>query len=205
MFLSIEVVISCLMWYAAWHCNIAIHEMGHYLAAVKTNNLRPELADRAAAKDEPGGAWPLDSGISKCLSRFPTGPSRGSTKRGETTIPPSRRRIWRFPRRDQAASKVLSQLCFLPGIVLILLGIENRCSGLRSTLGRAAVHDRRGGPVRFPACGCRKVQGLPGEAAEAAAKAAEVKAAEPVQARRMRAPASPPNCGASSGCTGFRN
>src|SRR5208282_6537266 len=50
MFLSVEVVISCLMWYAAWHCNIAIHEIGHYLAAVKTNNLRPELAARAQQK-----------------------------------------------------------------------------------------------------------------------------------------------------------
>ena len=47
MFLSVEVVISCLMWYAAWHVNIAIHEIGHYLAAVKTNNLRPELAGPA--------------------------------------------------------------------------------------------------------------------------------------------------------------
>ena len=33
MFLSIEVVISSVMWYAAWHSNIAIHEMGHYLTA----------------------------------------------------------------------------------------------------------------------------------------------------------------------------
>src|SRR5512135_2366984 len=50
MFLSVEVLISCLMWYAAWHVNIAIHEMGHYLAAVKTNNLRPELAGPAQEK-----------------------------------------------------------------------------------------------------------------------------------------------------------
>src|SRR5512146_3464813 len=42
MFLSVEVVISAVMWYLAWHSNIALHEMGHYLTAVKTNNLRPE-------------------------------------------------------------------------------------------------------------------------------------------------------------------
>ena len=50
MFLSIEVVISAAIWYAAWHTNIAIHEMGHYLTAVKTNNLRPELAGPAEEK-----------------------------------------------------------------------------------------------------------------------------------------------------------
>src|ERR1700757_3898255 len=38
MFLSVEVVISSVMWYVAWHSNIAIHEIGHYLTAVKTNN-----------------------------------------------------------------------------------------------------------------------------------------------------------------------
>ena len=31
MFLSVEVIISSVIWYAAWHTNIAIHEMGHYL------------------------------------------------------------------------------------------------------------------------------------------------------------------------------
>ena len=47
MFLSLEVVISSVIWYLSWHCNIAIHEIGHYIAAVKTNNLRPELASHA--------------------------------------------------------------------------------------------------------------------------------------------------------------
>src|SRR5512135_2555420 len=47
MFLSVEVVISCIFWYLAWHVNIAVHEMGHYLTAVRTSNLRPELAGPA--------------------------------------------------------------------------------------------------------------------------------------------------------------
>jgi len=50
MFWSVELVLSSIMWYAAWHVNIAIHEMGHYLPAVRTNNLRPELAGPAQAK-----------------------------------------------------------------------------------------------------------------------------------------------------------
>ena len=66
MFLSAEVVISGLMWYAGWHCNIAIHEIGHYLAAVKTNNLRPELADRAQ-QEGTKEHLAVGSGISRCL------------------------------------------------------------------------------------------------------------------------------------------
>src|ERR1035437_4665263 len=55
MFFSAEVLISSLMWYAAWHVNIAIHEIGHYLAAVKTNNLRPELDAPAQEQLRQGG------------------------------------------------------------------------------------------------------------------------------------------------------
>ena len=45
MFFSVELPLSCAMWYAAWHANIAIHEMGHYLAAVRTHNLRSEFLE----------------------------------------------------------------------------------------------------------------------------------------------------------------
>src|SRR5208283_1500328 len=54
MFLSMEVVVSCFIWFVAWHCNIAIHEIGHYIAAVKTNNLRPELAGPAEQRMNQG-------------------------------------------------------------------------------------------------------------------------------------------------------
>src|SRR5512135_2353629 len=56
MFLSVEVLISAAMWYVAWHSNIAIHEIGHYLAAVRTNNLRPEFAGPAQKKLNQGGS-----------------------------------------------------------------------------------------------------------------------------------------------------
>ena len=66
MFLSVEVVISSAIWYVAWHSNIAIHEMGHYLTAVKTNNLRPELAGPAEQKTEARRCLAAGSGISRC-------------------------------------------------------------------------------------------------------------------------------------------
>ena len=81
MFLSVEVVISSVIWYAAWHTNIAIHEMGHYLTAVKTNNLRPELAASAEKKLAQGGfrkwRWYLEMFV-----KIPYGAFRGVHKRG---------------------------------------------------------------------------------------------------------------------------
>lgn len=50
MFLSSEMLVSCVIWYAAWHLNIAIHEIGHYAEAVRTNNLRPDLIAAAQAR-----------------------------------------------------------------------------------------------------------------------------------------------------------
>lgn len=42
-----EVWISAAILYISYHINIAIHELGHYLSAVKTNNLRPMYLDKA--------------------------------------------------------------------------------------------------------------------------------------------------------------
>jgi len=50
MFWFPEIAISAAIWYLAWHINVAIHEMGHYLAAARTNNLRKELLEEANAK-----------------------------------------------------------------------------------------------------------------------------------------------------------
>ncbi|MDY7009657.1 MAG: hypothetical protein SVV80_02760 [Planctomycetota bacterium] len=46
-FLSPEVIVSAIILYLSYHINIAIHELGHYLAAVRTNNLRPEYLEEA--------------------------------------------------------------------------------------------------------------------------------------------------------------
>ena len=81
MFLSVEVVVPSVIWYAAWHTNIAIHEMGHYLTAVKTNNLRPELALSAEKKLVQGPfrkwLWYLEMFV-----KIPYGAFRGVHKRG---------------------------------------------------------------------------------------------------------------------------
>ena len=48
-FLSPEVFVSAAILYLSWHINIAVHELGHYVAAVKTNNLRDHYMEQAKA------------------------------------------------------------------------------------------------------------------------------------------------------------
>ncbi len=55
--LGYEVFLSGVIWYLGWHVNIAIHELGHYIAAVKTNNLRPEHLEQAHARLSGSGRW----------------------------------------------------------------------------------------------------------------------------------------------------
>ncbi|MGC2196757.1 MAG: hypothetical protein WA628_18935, partial [Terriglobales bacterium] len=122
MFLSVEVVISSLMWYVAWHSNIAIHEMGHYLTAVKTNNLRPELAGPAEEKLKQGlldrWLWYLEM-----FAKIPYGAFPGVHKEAGSFHPGVKTQNLAVSAAGPRASKVLSQIAFLPGIVLILLGL----------------------------------------------------------------------------------
>jgi len=180
MFLSVEVVISCLMWYAAWHCNIAIHEIGHYLAAVKTNNLRPELASHAEQKMKEGvlGRWLW---YLEMFVKIPYGTFEGVNKEGGNYHPAVKTQNLAVSAAGPRASKVLSQLCFLPGIVLILLGMKLSAPAavyagrLLFTIGVVALFD-------FLIADAGKYKAFQERQKEAAARTAEVRAAEPVQA-----------------------
>ena len=122
MFLSVEVVISCLMWYAAWHCNIAIHEIGHYLAAVKTNNLGPSCSP-CPTKDESGRARPLAL-VSRNVRRDSLRSLRGGEQRGGTSILLLKRRIWRFPPQAPRRARCLASSAFCRESFSILLGLK---------------------------------------------------------------------------------
>ena len=50
MFRSPETVISCFFWYLTYHVGVAVHEMGHYLKAVRINALNDVLLPEAQAK-----------------------------------------------------------------------------------------------------------------------------------------------------------
>jgi len=49
-FFSHETLISALFWFFCFHAGIAIHEMGHYLQAVKVNALTDTLLPLAKKK-----------------------------------------------------------------------------------------------------------------------------------------------------------
>jgi enolase len=179
MFLSVEVVISSLMWYAAWHVNIALHEMGHYLAAVKTNNLRPELAGPAEEKLKQAAVgrwlWYLEMFV-----KIPYGAFRGVHKEAGSFHPSVKTQNLAVSAAGPRASKVLSQITFLPGIILILLGLYTAVPAAvyvgraLFTIGAVALLDfLLSDPGKYKAFRARQE--------EAAAKAAEVRAAEPVR------------------------
>ena len=184
MFLSAEVLISCVMWYAAWHVNIAVHEMGHYLAAVRTNNLRPELAGPAQERLKATGVsrwlWYLEM-----FAKIPWGGFQGVNKEAGSYHPSVKTQNLAVAAAGPKASLRLAQLAFLPGIVFVLLGMSAGApvvvyvGRFLFTIGVVAVFDFLiADPGQYRAF--RKRQ------AEAAAAAAQVRAAEPVQAAGAR-------------------
>jgi len=184
MFLSVEVVISCLMWYCAWHTNIAIHEIGHYIAAVKTNNLRPELV--TSAEQKMGQAW-LGRWLwyLEMFIKIPYGAFEGVNKEGGNYHPAVKTQNLAVSAAGPRMSKVLSQICFLPGIVLILLGMTIAAPAavylgrLLFTIGVVALFD-------FLIADAGKYKAFQQRQKEAAAKASEVRAVEPVRSLDAR-------------------
>jgi len=189
MFLSVEVVISSLMWYAAWHCNIAIHEMGHYLAAVRTNNLRPELAVPAEQKLKQGliGRWLW---YLEMFVKIPYGTFQGVHKEAGSFHPSVKTQNLAVSAAGPRASKVLSQIAFLPGIALILLGLYATfpaavyAGRLLFTIGVVALFD-------FLLSDSGKYKAFRERQREAAAKMSEVRAAEPISATQESRPVKP--------------
>ena len=186
MFLSVEVVISSLMWYASWHSNIAIHEMGHYLTAVKTNNLRPELAGPAEEKLKQGllGRWLW---YLEMFAKIPYGTFKGVHKEAGSYHPSVKTQNLAVSAAGPQASKVLSQIAFLPGIVLILVGLRASfpaavyAGRLLFTVGVVALFD-------FLLSDAGKYKAYRERQREAAARAAEVRAAEPARATQEERP-----------------
>jgi len=57
MFLSWETVVSVIILYLSWHIGIAIHEMGHFLTAVKLTALNQDSQEKADAVVQGGGKF----------------------------------------------------------------------------------------------------------------------------------------------------
>lgn len=177
MFLSTEVVISAAMWYAAWHTNIAIHEMGHYLTAVKTSNLRPELAGPAEEKLKQGPfqrwLWYVQMFV-----KIPYGKYAGVHKEAGSFHPAVKTQNLAVAAAGPRASRMLSQITFLPGIVLIFLGLFF-ASPASVYVGRALFTIGAVALLDFLLSDAGKYKAFAARQQEAAAKAAAVRAAEP--------------------------
>ena len=180
MFLSAEVLISAAIWYAAWHTNIAIHEIGHYLAAVRTNNLRPELAGPAQQKLQQGGLgrWMWYLGM---FAKIPYGTFKGVHKEAGSFHPSVKTQNLAVSAAGPQDSLVLSQWTLPPGFILVALGLWGGGSlggyavyagRLLFTVGAVATFD-------FLLSDPGKYKAFREREREAAARAAEVKAAEP--------------------------
>jgi enolase len=55
-FVSWETIISIAIWYLSWHIGIAVHEMGHFLTAMKLTALNKEPQEKADAIVQGGGS-----------------------------------------------------------------------------------------------------------------------------------------------------
>lgn len=121
MFLSWEVIVSTLLWYAAWHINIAIHEMGHYLAAARTNNLRPELAQAALKRLESSwfDRWAWYGGM---FVKIPYGRFLGVTKEAGSFHPAVKAQNLAVSAAGPAASRLLSLATLPAGVALLVVG-----------------------------------------------------------------------------------
>jgi hypothetical protein len=146
MFLSAEVLISAVMWYVAWHTNIAIHEIGHYLAAVRTNNLRPELAGPAQQKLNQGGAarwaWYLEM-----FAKIPYGSFAGVNKEAGSFHPSVKTQNLAVSAAGPKASLTLCQSTLPLGFVLVALGLL-RGGVLAGVHFHEGLLDPLGGPSR---------------------------------------------------------
>jgi hypothetical protein len=189
MFLSVEVVISSVIWYCAWHTNIAIHEMGHYLTAVRTNNLRPELAGPAEEKLKQG-LWGRMLWYLQMFVTIPYGRFTGVHKEAGSFHPAVKTQNLAVSAAGPRASKVLSQITFLPGIILVAFGlyatvpIAVYVGRFLFTIGVVALFD-------FLLSDAGKYKAFQTRQREAAAKAAEVRAAEPAHDTQEARPVKP--------------
>ena len=121
MFFSVEVVISAAIWYVAWHTNIALHEMGHYLMAVRTNNLRPEFLGVAQARMAKGlvGRWLF---YVEMFLKIPWGAALGVTKEAGSYHPAVKAQNLAVSAAGPNASKRLALATFPAGVALMIFG-----------------------------------------------------------------------------------
>ena len=140
-FTSYETIISAIFWLMSFHIGIAIHEMGHYLRAVKLNALKEKLlpeAKKNAGKNLFGRLiWYIGM-----FMRIPYGKFPGVKKEGLTYYPEAP-----FNLSVAAAGPAISGKMVLvvlpPAIILLFIGLTQHHDSMtyigRLCLGIGAV------------------------------------------------------------------
>lgn len=85
-FTSFDTIISAIFWFISFHTGIAVHEMGHYLRAVKLNALNETILPAAQKRYKSSGFSKLLWYIEMFL-KIPYGRFRGVKKEGLTYYP----------------------------------------------------------------------------------------------------------------------
>ena len=139
--LGYEVLLSIVIWYLSWHINIAIHELGHYVTAVKTSNLRPELMAEAEKSLNIGGYL-------RGLVLIPWGKFRGVTKSAGSFFPDVKTKNVVVSAGGPLISGKLAMVLVPLGIIGIAVGFVNSYAAviwlgrLLFTVGVVALLDR---------------------------------------------------------------
>lgn len=120
-FVSHETIISAVFWLISFHAGVAIHEMGHYLRAVKSNALKEDLLPEAKIKARRNffGRLIWYAGM---FLKIPYGKFAGVKKEGLTYYPEAP-----FNLSVAAAGPAISRkmaLVMLPlAIILLIIGL----------------------------------------------------------------------------------
>ncbi len=179
MFLSPEVLFSAGILYLSWHVNIAVHELGHYVSAVKTNNLRDHYLEQARARLGSVG-WYLRGLLTIPYGKFP-----GVMKQAGSYFPDVKSQNLAVNSAGPLTSAKLSLATLPTGVVLCVVGLvvgSEHAAGhvililgrLLGTIGIVALLDRlladRGAVRKFRACQRAAAAGAQAAAQKAAGK-----------------------------------
>lgn len=135
-FVSHDTVISALFWFISFHTGVAIHEMGHYLRAVKVNALKENLLPQAKKNI----TKPFFGRIGWLLSMFfriPYGKFPGVKKEGLTYYPEAPFNL-SVAAAGPLISRKLASVMLPIAFVLLALGLTNHLP-LLVYLGRLSL------------------------------------------------------------------
>jgi enolase len=140
-FVSYETLVSAVFWFFTFHTGIALHEMGHYLSAVRVNALKDDLLPDArecmSASFVPRLFWYV-----RMFLLIPYGAFRGVKREGFTYYPEAPFNL-AVAAAGPRASRILAGIMLPAAFALLIIGLTGNIDGIiyigRLCLGLGAV------------------------------------------------------------------